>query len=72
MQWVIIIVCLIVIVYQPYDSTDDIVNHNRSGLTLYVDHGTGCHYIKGGLFGSIVPRLDEEGNQYCEKKKNKE
>jgi len=45
-----------------YDDTDDLINKERSGLTRYKDHGTGCQYLKGGFFGSITPRLDYHGN----------
>jgi len=48
-----------------YDSTDDIQNHNRSGLLLYTDHLTGCQYLKGGTLGGITPRLDRSGKQIC-------
>lgn len=51
----------------PTDSTDQ-DRFNRSGLSLYIDHGTGVHYIKGGIFGTIVPRLNIDGTLYKEKK----
>ena len=44
-----------------YDSTDSSKLEKRSGLSLYTDYGTGLQYIKGGLFGDIIPRLDENG-----------
>lgn len=47
----------------PTDSTDK-DKHNRSGLSLYIDHGTGVHYVKGGFFGTLVPRLNSDGTLY--------
>ena len=44
---------------REYDSTDD--GTTRSGLTLYVDHMTGCHYLEAGYIGGITPRLDGQG-----------
>lgn len=42
----------------------------KSGLKVRVDAFTGCHYLMGRDFfgyseGSLVPRLDREGNQIC-------
>ena len=51
----------------PYDDTDDRETFTCSGLSLYVDRRTGCHYISGGMFGNIIPRLDKDGKQICEK-----
>jgi hypothetical protein len=48
----------------PYDDTDDQANSKRSGLTLTIDRGTGCHYV-GGMFGGVSPRLDANGKQVC-------
>ena len=42
------------------DDTDDRSNGNRSNLALYIDHGTGVHYIKSP-FGSLTPRLNSDG-----------
>ena len=50
------IVIIIAIHNMPYDSTDD-PKGIRSGLSLYTDHLTGCQYIKGGLFGTMLPRM---------------
>ena len=44
-----------------YDNTDNLVTEKRSGLRLYTDYGTGLQYIKGGMFGSMIPRLDKSG-----------
>lgn len=42
------------------DDTDQ-PGGKRSGLTLYVDHGTGVEYV-GTLMGGLTPRLDASGN----------
>ena len=47
----------------PYDSTDDEFNKERSMLVLYTDHGTGCQYIRVGIFGTGLPRMDGRGRQ---------
>lgn len=37
----------------------------KSGMSLHIDHRTGCHYLgKGGK--SLTPRLDRRGNHICE------
>ena len=65
--WIVLWVFAIVMGgFTSYDTTDDIENETRSGLSLYVDHATGCHYIKGGVFGTIVPRVGRDGRQICE------
>ena len=46
----------------PYDDTDDIKMGERSGMTLLVDHGTGCQYLRAGFAGGLTPRLDGNGN----------
>jgi hypothetical protein len=48
--------------FAPYDATD--AAPVRSGLHLYIDHGTGCQYI-GTLFSQPVPRLDANGKHVC-------
>lgn len=52
--------------FKPYDPTDDAARGERSGMSFYVDHGTGCHYIAKPIFGSLSPRLDRDGNHVCE------
>lgn len=54
--------------FQPYDSTDDEENKERSGMRLYTDHQTGCQYLSGSNFlgpTGITPRLDGNGNHIC-------
>jgi hypothetical protein len=48
----------------PRDDTDPSTGR-RSGLILYIDHGTGCQYVRGGLLGGTTPRLDANGRQIC-------
>lgn len=36
----------------------------RSGLSYYVDYGTGCEYI-GHFLGGFMPRLDAKGQPMC-------
>ena len=47
------------------DDTDSKVTKKRSGLSLYTDYGTGCQYLKAGLFSKMEPRLDKNGNHIC-------
>lgn len=47
------------------DDTD--AQHERSGMRLLIDHGTGCQYLQKG---GITPRLDETGKHICEEKDN--
>ena len=52
--------------FRDYDSTDDAVKGERSGLKLYIDHETGCEYISS-FFGSLSLRLDSKGKHICRK-----
>jgi len=54
--------------WSKYDDTDNLKGKEKSGLILYIDYGTGCHYLKSGAFDSLVPRLDKNGKQVCEYK----
>ena len=49
------------------DSTDS--NSGRSGMRLYIDNKTGCHYL-GEFFGNLTPRLNADGKQICVGGKN--
>ena len=49
-----------------YDDTDDIANKERSGMALWIDYGTGCHYLQASPFTPLVPRMDKNGKQVCE------
>jgi hypothetical protein len=51
------------------DSTDS--ETQRSGLLLWVDRGTGCHYISASPFGQLTPRHRPDGTIYCEPVKSK-
>lgn len=66
------LVILIILMYaawsaatRPYDPTDDAATKTRSGLYYYVDHGTGCKYIKASLFAELTPRMDRNGRHDC-------
>lgn len=48
--------------FQPFDSTDDETNRERSGMILYTDHMTGCQYLQAGILGGITNRVDINGN----------
>jgi hypothetical protein len=52
--------------YRAFDNTDDAATRTRSGMRLWIDHGTGCEYLSPGLFGGLNPRLDKQGNQICQ------
>jgi len=59
---------LVVDFLRPTDDTDK-SRFKRSGMYLYIDHGTGCHYLAGdGFFGKqvLIPRLDKNGKHVCE------
>jgi len=47
---------------KPRNDTDPA--DGRSGLALFVDNRTGCHYLSSPA-GGLTPRLDSEGNQIC-------
>ena len=52
--------------FNSFDDTDNIKGKQVSKLNLYIDYGTGCHYLKSGIFGGLTPRLDKEGKHVCE------
>jgi hypothetical protein len=62
--WAIVVAILVWAWFQPYDSTDDTLRKERSGLAIYTDHGTGCQYV-GRFFGGLTPRLDKDGKPMC-------
>lgn len=49
----------------PRDDTDPPAG-SRSGMSLYVDHRTGCHYLAAGIGQALTPRLDRDGRHLCE------
>lgn len=55
---------------RPTDPTDKSWD-KRSGMSHYVDHGTGCEYlsVENGFFGKgvLIKRLDAEGKHVCGK-----
>ncbi len=50
---------------RSYDDTDDPIFEKRSGMKLYIDYGTGCHWIRVGFFNNMVPRMNVHGRQVC-------
>ena len=58
-----------------FDDSDNNITHERSNLKIYTDHLTGVQYIKFGMFGPVINRLDKYGNQVIykgEEQMNKE
>lgn len=53
--------------FSSYDVTDNIAEKKRSGLTIYVDHETGCQYV-GTVLGGLTPRIDRNGMPICTEK----
>lgn len=53
--------------FSPKDNTDEKGFWKRSGLSLYTDNLTGCQYIKAGMFGVLIKRVDKDGNHVCVK-----
>ena len=71
--WLFFLIMCIAIGYTvktrpEYDDTDPV--DGRSGFRLMIDHGTGCQYLQGGIFGGLHPRLDRNGNHICEMPKS--
>jgi hypothetical protein len=56
----VLVVLAVTSLVAPTDDTDA-GSFERSGMSLHVDHGTGCHYLSR-WFSEPVPRLDGEGN----------
>ena len=44
------------------NSTDS--KDERSQMSLFTDHGTGCQYL-GRTFGGLTPRMGADGQQIC-------
>lgn len=65
----VILLVFILDFMRPIDSTDK-SRWKRSGLHLYIDQKTGVQYIKGGYFGQMIPRLDQNGNPVTERNKD--
>lgn len=51
--------------FYPPERDDTDGPEKRSGMALYIDYRTGCHYL-GNPFGGITPRLDQDGRHMCE------
>ena len=67
-DWIILGVMVglvITAIFRPYDSTDNVETETRSSMYLYIDHATGCHYIKASWFAELTPRVYADGRQVC-------
>ena len=61
---VLIFIYLLIGFFPSKDSTDPI--DGVSGLKLYIDNMTGCHYLSGGFFNKLlIKRTDITGNHIC-------
>ena len=47
------------------DTDQDQPGGERSSMTIFTDHGTGCQYL-GRAFTALIPRLDKDGNHVCD------
>lgn len=65
--WGIVVFGLLTVIIWLFEVGKDPTDppHGRSGLGLYTDSGTGCQYLKAGLFGGITPRLRKDGTPFC-------
>lgn len=65
-EWMIVlcIVGILVAIFTGSGKDDTDPADGRSGLRLFVDNRTGCHYL-GVSYGGLTPRLDEQGRQIC-------
>jgi hypothetical protein len=59
----VVIVLAYTVIPATTDSTDSGI-FSRSGVSLRIDYGTGCHYLEGAG-GGLTPRVDKEGNHIC-------
>ena len=57
---------VLVLVYSFFpiltDSTDS--GTDRSGVSLRIDHLTGCHYLEGAG-GGLIARVNKQGTHIC-------
>lgn len=66
--WFLVALCLFLIYICPASPRDDTdPPEGRSGMALFIDNRTGCHYL-GNPLGGITPRLDGKGRHICEGK----
>ncbi|WP_017993809.1 hypothetical protein [Rhizobium leguminosarum] len=65
---VVLVVLFVAVMLEAFKERDDTDPPNdRSGMVLFIDHRTGCHYV-GTPHGGITPRLDRNGEQICDPK----
>ena len=71
MLFIILMAILVILNFARSTDDTDKSRFNRSGMSLYTDHGTGCQYIstQNGMFGKgqLMPRLDKDGKHVCVK-----
>ena len=70
MTWIISFVVAVAVLVScggGYRKDDTDPRSGVSGMSLYVDVLTGCHYLGHG-FGGLTPRLDASGHQICDAK----
>lgn len=67
LTWISFNLLVLLIVFSIFsnDKNNSDPLDGRSGLTVYTDNLTGCQYL-GRTYGSLVPRMNENGEQVCE------
>jgi len=61
--WAALVLLILWFLPMLIDRDDSDSPTERSGLTLYTDHLTGCQYF--GKTFSLTPRMNQEGKQVC-------
>lgn len=76
MEFAIFLVLLVILCVLMASSGQSFFSNKRddtdppndvSGMRLFIDYRTGCHYL-GNPMGGITPRFDVNGDQICEPK----
>lgn len=65
---ILLMISFVIQLILPTDPTDS-GRFDRSGMSFYKDHDTGCQYLAGGgFFGKqvLIPRVDKDGEHICE------
>lgn len=60
--WILVGLILVEVIFNQPDDSDKSF-FSRSGMSIYTDYKTGLQYMKGGIFGGLTPRMDENGKQ---------
>jgi hypothetical protein len=58
----VVVIYFVIAHFMPRDNTDP--PGGRSGMTIRVDHLTGCEYLSDW---GLTPRLGQDGKQICKK-----